>query len=101
MKPHMDRLYRLSFRLAGSKPEAEDLFQDVLIKVFPRMDELIDIEEPGAWLCRVMYNHFIDNRRRFARQRLVAVEEGQLPPRSGHRADAWRPRSGHGRRPQR
>ena len=83
LKPHMDRLYRLSFRLAGSKPEAEDLFQDVLVKVFPRMDELIEIEEPGAWLCRVMYNHFIDNRRRFARQRLVAVEEGQLPPGQG------------------
>ena len=83
LKPHMDRLYRLSFRLAGSKAEAEDLFQDVLVKVFPRMDELIDIEEPGAWLCRVMYNHFIDNRRRFARQRLVAVEEGQLPPGQG------------------
>lgn len=83
MKPHMDRLYRLSFRLTGSKPEAEDLFQDVLVKIYPRMDELIEIEEPGAWLCRVMYNHFIDNRRRFARQRLVAVEEGQLPPGQG------------------
>ncbi len=79
----MDRLYRLSFRLAGSKPEAEDLFQDVLVKVYPRMDELIEIEEPGAWLCRIMYNHFIDNRRRFARQRLVAVSEGQLPPGQG------------------
>jgi RNA polymerase sigma-70 factor (ECF subfamily) len=83
IKPHLDRLYRLSFRLAGQKAEAEDLFQDVLIKVFPRLDELIEIEEPGAWLCRVMYNHFIDNRRKFARQRLVAVEEGQLSPGQG------------------
>ena len=83
LKPHLDRLYRLSFRLAGSKPEAEDLFQDVLVKVYPRMDELIELDEPGSWLCRVMYNHFIDNRRRFARQRLVAVSEGQLPPGQG------------------
>lgn len=83
IKPHLDRLYRLSYRLAGQKAEAEDLFQDVLVKVFPRLDELIDIEEPGAWLCRVMYNHFIDNRRKFARQRLVAVEEGRLPPGQG------------------
>ena len=29
LKPHMDRLYRMSFRLAGNKPEAEDLFQEV------------------------------------------------------------------------
>jgi RNA polymerase sigma-70 factor (ECF subfamily) len=83
LKPHLDRLYRLSYRLADSKAEAEDLFQDVLVKVFPRMSELIEIEEPGSWLCRVMYNHFIDNRRRFARQRLVAVNDGELSPGQG------------------
>ena len=33
------------------------------------------IEEPGSWLCRVM---FIDEKRRFARQRLFTVEEGVL-----------------------
>ena len=82
LKPHLDRLYRLSFRLAGNQHEAEDLFQDVLTKMFPRLDELIDIEAPGAWLCRVLYNHFIDNRRRYARQRLVAVTEDQLPGKS-------------------
>jgi len=82
MRPHLDRLYRLAFRLAGNKPEADDLFQDVLTKMFPRLDELVELEEPGSWLCRVMYNHFIDNRRRFARQRLVAVSEDQLPGQS-------------------
>lgn len=79
MRPHLDRLYRLSFRLAGNKPEAEDLFQDVLTKTYARIDELVDIEEPGSWLCRVLYNHFIDNRRRFARQQLVVVSEARLP----------------------
>lgn len=79
IKPHLDRLYRLSFRLAGNKADAEDLFQDVLTKIFPRLDELIEIEKPVSWLCRVVYNHFIDNRRRYARHRLVAVSEGSLP----------------------
>ena len=82
IKPHLDRLYRLSFRLAGNKAEAEDLFQDVLTKIFPRLGELIEIEEPGSWLCRVMYNHFIDNRRRYARQRVVSVSEDRLPGKS-------------------
>ena len=79
VRPHLDRLYRFAFRLAGNKAEAEDLFQDVLTKVYARLDDLAKIKEPGAWMCRVMYNHFIDNRRRFARQRLVAVSEGELP----------------------
>ncbi len=79
MRPHLDRLYRLAFRLTGAKSEAEDLFQDVLVKIYGRMDDLVDIREPGTWLCRVMYNHFIDDRRRFARQRLVSVDSALLP----------------------
>jgi RNA polymerase sigma-70 factor (ECF subfamily) len=80
LRPHLDRLYRFANRLTGSKPEAEDLFQDVLLKLFSKLDDLVAIEEPGSWASRVMYNHFVDNRRRFARQRLVSVDEGRLPP---------------------
>lgn len=79
LRPHMERLYRLAFRLAGNKAEAEDLFQDVLTKSYVRLDDLIEIDEPGPWLSRVMYNHFIDNRRKYSRQRLVIVEESRLP----------------------
>lgn len=82
LRPHLDRLYRFAYRLCGSKAEAEDLFQDVLVKVFSRLDDLIEVREPGSWLCRVMYNYFIDNQRRFARQRLVSVNESQLPEKS-------------------
>ena len=79
LRPHMERLYRLAFRLAGNKAEAEDLFQDVLTKTYVRLDDLVEIDEPGPWLSRVMYNHFIDNRRKYSRQRLVIVEESRLP----------------------
>ena len=79
VRPHFDRLYRLAWRLTNSKAEAEDLFQELLIKAFGKLDELVEIEEPGSWLCRVMYNLFIDERRRFARRRLHTVEEGHLP----------------------
>jgi len=79
VRPHFDRLYRLAYRLTGNRPEAEDLFQELLIKAFGKLDELVDIEEPGSWLSRVMYNLFIDQHRRFARQRMHVVDEGHLP----------------------
>lgn len=78
VRPHFDRLYRLAWRLAGSKAPAEDLFQEVLIKAYAKLDDLVEIEEPGAWLSRVMYNLFIDERRRFARRRVRLVDEGML-----------------------
>lgn len=79
VRPHFDRLYRLAFRLTGHKAEAEDLFQELLIKAYRLLDELVAIDEPGSWLSRVMYNLFIDERRRFARRRMHTVEEGFLP----------------------
>ena len=78
VRPHFDRLYRLAWRLAGQKAEAEDLFQELLVKAYGKLDDLVEIEEPGSWLCRVMYNLFIDEQRRFTRRRMQVVEEGQL-----------------------
>ena len=78
VRPHFDRLWRLAYRLTGHKAEAEDLFQELLIKAYGKLDELVAIDEPGSWLARVMYNLFIDDRRRFQRQRVHVVEEGFL-----------------------
>ena len=78
VEPHLDRLYRLAWRLTGAKAEAEDLFQELLTRAFTKLDDLVEIDEPGPWLCRIMYNLFIDERRRFARQRLHIADEGSL-----------------------
>ena len=78
VRPHFDRLYRLAWRLAGSKAEAEEPLQALLVKAYGKIDDLASIDQPGPWLCRVMYNLFIDEKRRFARQRMHTVEEGQL-----------------------
>jgi len=79
VRPHFDRLYRLAWRLTGAKAEAEDLFQELLIKAWGKLDDLVHIDEPGSWLTRIMYHLFIDERRRFARRRLHTVDEGALP----------------------
>lgn len=79
VRPHFERLYRLAFRLAGERARAEDLFQEVLTRAFTKLDDLVELDDPGSWLSRVMYNLFVDDRRRFARRRLHIVDEGELP----------------------
>lgn len=78
LRPHFDRLYRLAHRLCGNRPDAEDLFQEVLIKAFDRTDTLASLDDPGTWLGRVMYNRFVDTTRKRARRRLTTVAEGEL-----------------------
>lgn len=72
--PHLRRLYRLAFRLTGSAADAEDLLQDVLTKLFERADELSSIADLRPWTARVLYNRYIDQRRRARTRRLRIVE---------------------------
>lgn len=82
LEPELPRLYRLACRLTASRVDAEDLFQDVLARAWPRLDELAALDAPGPWLARVMYNRYVDERRRHARRRLSIVDEAALPSQS-------------------
>lgn len=74
VRPHLERLYRLAYRLTQHREDAQDLVQDVLLKVHPQADKMADIDSVAAWLNRVLYNQFVDNRRRYARSRMRVVE---------------------------
>lgn len=67
LRPHMGHLYRIAYRFTGSQADAEDLLQDLLIKIYQRPTDLDGVERIRPWLTRVMYRMFIDNRRRYAR----------------------------------
>ena len=78
LQPHLERLYRLAYRLTGTRSDAEDLLQDVLIKLYERRDELTSISDLGPWLGRVLYNRFIDDARKHARKRIVLIDPDSL-----------------------
>jgi RNA polymerase sigma-70 factor (ECF subfamily) len=60
LRPHVEFLYRLAWRFTGNAADAEDLVQDVLLKLFPRVRELSAIEQLRPWLARVLYRQYID-----------------------------------------
>ena len=76
MRPQVEYLYRLAWRFTGSVADAEDLVQDVLIKLFPRTQELLEIERLRPWLARVLYNQYVDSVRQRARSPIVELVTG-------------------------
>lgn len=78
MRPHLDRLYRLAFRLTGTREDAQDLVQDVMLKLYPQVGRLATIDAPQTWLNRVLYNQFIDDQRRYSARRLQLVSGAEL-----------------------
>ncbi|WP_238368136.1 RNA polymerase sigma factor [Mesobacterium pallidum] len=63
---HYDGLFRLAFRLTGSRAEAEDLTQDICAALPARMAGFDGRAALRSWLYRVVVNAAHDRRRRQA-----------------------------------
>lgn len=68
-------MYRLAYRLTGHREDAQDLVQDVLLKLHSQRERMAEVEAVFTWLGRVMYNQFIDNQRRYKSRRLASVDD--------------------------
>ena len=80
--PYIDHMYCLAYRFTNSTPAAEDLVQDVLIKVYRMRKQFTDLDQPKPWLARVLYREFVDRWRREKRgavnfSTLDAEDEGR------------------------
>ncbi|WP_281965831.1 RNA polymerase sigma factor SigE [Serinicoccus marinus] len=74
VREHSPRVYRLAYRLTGDPHEAEDLTQDVFVRVFRSLDSF----RPGTfegWLHRITTNLFLDKVRRRQRIRFDALTD--------------------------
>ncbi len=74
VRTHSARVYRLAYRLTGNPHDAEDLTQEVFVRVFRSLASYT----PGTfegWLHRITTNLFLDQVRRKARIRFDALPD--------------------------
>ncbi|GGS13365.1 RNA polymerase sigma factor SigE [Actinokineospora fastidiosa] len=74
VREHADRVYRLAYRLSGNKYDADDITQDVFIKVFRSLNSYKPQTFEG-WLHRITVNIFLDMVRRKGRVKMHALPE--------------------------
>lgn len=75
VRPHLKQLYKLAYRFTGQKHDAEDLVQDIMLKLYPRLDEMSEIESLSPWLSRILYHHYIDRTRSQKRSPIQSINE--------------------------
>ena len=98
VEQHSARVYRLAYHLTGNQHDAEDLTQDVFVRVFNSLSQY----KPGTfegWLHRITTNLFLDRMRRKKRIRFdfMADDDSAVPTsssfdrheRSGQPEDAF------------
>jgi RNA polymerase sigma-70 factor, ECF subfamily len=80
IKTHTKRVYALCYRFTGRDNEAQDLTQDVFLRVFKTLGSFRSGEGSFAvWLARLTRNLLVDHYRRTKYERVTDAIEDKLP----------------------
>ena len=61
---HRSMVYRVAYQFAGNHHDAEDIAQEVFIKVYRSLDRFRQDSQLSSWMYRIVMNACIDHRRR-------------------------------------
>ena len=80
---HYDRIYGLLFRLLGNRTEAEDVTQELFLKLYKQPLDGREDHNVSAWLYRaatnMAYNHIRSRNRRWQRNRILLPDMSDDP----------------------
>jgi RNA polymerase sigma-70 factor (ECF subfamily) len=85
---HVDRVYRLTYRLTGVEHLARELTQDTFVRAFAAMDDFREDAAFGTWLHRIAVSVTLNELRRRKRDRArntsldEAIEVRDVKPQS-------------------
>jgi RNA polymerase sigma-70 factor (ECF subfamily) len=80
VRVHTRRIYGLCYRFTGKDSEAQDLTQEVFLRVYRSLGSFRSVEGSfTTWLARLARNLLIDHYRRTRNERITDSIEEQLP----------------------
>jgi len=74
VKRYKNLVYSVILRMVNDREEANDLAQDVFIKIYKNLDKYYPDFKFSTWVIRISTNHVIDHRRK-KKQETVPLEE--------------------------
>jgi RNA polymerase sigma-70 factor, ECF subfamily len=79
LRVHARKVYSVCYRFTGRGTEAEDLTQEIFIKVFQTLKTYDAAQGTfSTWLNRVARNHLVDHYRRTRKDRVTSSLEDEL-----------------------
>ncbi len=69
------KVFHIAYKFTGKHDQAEDLMQEIFLKVFRSLDKFNRDADFGTWLSSVARNYCIDHYRASKREKEVVVED--------------------------
>lgn len=77
-----DTVFRLARSILSDIHLAEDVTQDVFVRVWQQREAIVRSDHPRAYICRIAHNLAIDRLRHRERERSFAIEEVAITSRN-------------------
>lgn len=74
--PVKNKLFRFAYRMLGREDEAQDVVQEVFIKVWNGRDQMSEVQNWEAWCMRLTKNLSLDRLRATQRKATDSIQEG-------------------------
>jgi len=74
-RSHRSRVFSTAYRFVRNRQDAEDITQDVFVKVFKKLDAFRGDSAVSTWIYRIAVNTSLDLLRRRKRRQTVPIEE--------------------------
>lgn len=75
MKRYHDKLFSYLYRLTGNKEEAEDLLQNVFVKVYKNINRFDTKRKFSSWIYRIAHNEAVNFLKKRGRKKFVSLED--------------------------
>jgi RNA polymerase sigma-70 factor, ECF subfamily len=74
-KQYWKKIYNMALRMLGNHEDANDLAQDVLIKIFKSLRNFREESSFSTWIYRITKNVCIDELRKRKKEKFVSLDE--------------------------
>jgi RNA polymerase sigma-70 factor (ECF subfamily) len=74
-RTHRTRVYSTAYRFVRNRPDAEDVTQDVFVKVFRKLRDFRGEAAVSTWIYRITVNTALDFLRKKKRRQTVPIDE--------------------------
>ncbi len=71
---HQHMVYNICYRMSGSRAEAEDITQDVFIKIFHSIEKFRGEAKLSSWIYRIAVNTCLKKQRRKKLENMLSLE---------------------------
>ena len=74
VKRHQHYIYNIALKMALSPVDAEDITQEVLIKVVTKLSQFKGKSSFRTWLYRITFNHFLKRKKNFLEENITSFD---------------------------